>query len=74
MVDFCIARTLEASCQKRNFKFPRDLRLHTRSTEVLDSISKKVAYFKNTSRALAPSPGPTMPRCSRMSTIRAARV
>jgi len=32
------------------------------------------AYLRNTSRGLAPSPGPTTPRCSRMSTIRAARV
>lgn len=31
-------------------------------------------HFKYTSRGFAPSPGPTTPRASKMSTIRAARV
>jgi hypothetical protein len=40
--------------------------------EIQDPITP--AHFRNTSRGFAPSPGPTTPRCSRISTMRAARV
>jgi len=39
-----------------------------------ESPENGIFHFRKTSRGFAPSPGPTTPRCSRISTMRAARV